>query len=201
MRSADLGRAGAPRFAYHRRMGYRDELEAANARVEQLQDEIRALHDERERGKKFDRSAEPLSPVPGVRNKLLDSRERARAAEARIAELEAQVARLEGAGNADAAALREDLARAEARARRLEEDLARERRLAAPRSTMPTVVERNRGFAPEGEGKPAGVLCPLCMAVGDRVEMRARPHRFADAEMPSAFCPRCRYAHAFPGGA
>lgn len=172
-------------------MAYRDELEAARARVELLEEELddaRAAAATPERA----RSGETLPAVPGLRNRLLDVREKLRAAEARIAELEATRPRV-GPDPARA------LAAADARITELEAERQSERERAAALASLPSLLEHNRRSPLAGKGDPAGVLCPMCLLIGDRVEM----WRGAGAGLGAldnvdavAVCPRCRLVHA-----
>ena len=78
--------------------------------------------------------------------------------------------------------------------------------LRSTRSELPSLTDHNRTSAPSASavsGEVAGVLCPMCLVVGDTVEMRSggmyqlavwKGAAFSRANSSqSVHCPRCRY--------
>src|SRR5262245_58956074 len=147
-------------------MSYRDELQAARARIEQLEQQIATMHEEAEHAarRRELEANKTLPAVPALRDRVRNLRE----AEARVAEMEAQLAervRAVEAGPGELERLRGELEQATARIAELE-------RLASAERAMVSITEHNRRLAPSDSGTPASVLCPMCLALGDRVEMR-----------------------------
>jgi hypothetical protein len=78
-------------------------------------------------------------------------------------------------------------------------ELAGKIRLPAAPAQLPSLFDHNRGFAPITTGEPSGVICPLCLAAGERVEMRRQigasiATGIQDAgafDFTNVCCPRC----------
>lgn len=159
-------------------MAYRDEIEAARARIAALEEELEAARAEavKDEKRRESSSKEAVPVVPTMRERLA----KLRAAEQRIVELERKQEDL-----------RRGLAESEARAAGLEE------KLAASSSELRSITDHNRRLAPTLTGAPAGVLCPMCLLAGDRVEMLLRSgFPLVREEMgETCACPRCLLLH------
>lgn len=166
-------------------MAYRDDLEAALARVAALEAELRA-------GGGSDAEAAAVAEL---------RRDNA----ALRAELERAATRI-----ADQAAAFDELTKLRAERDRLVERVrvlqtARDAAAHAPPpvpapprpAKRPTVWEHNRALPPIGRGEPAGVWCPVCRAAGVEVELVKKLGRFVghggDADYDSVACPRCLF--------
>ena len=166
-------------------MGYRDELEATRARIVQLEQELEALRHLLEKREVMQRN-EPVAVVPTIRERLV----RLRAAERRIAELES-------GANAELEALKATMTHQKEELDRKLVDA--ERRIATLERGMPTITVHNRGQTTDVFGTLAGVMCPMCWLLGERVEMVFSPElHLAEPQwggMKTATCPRCLLLH------
>jgi hypothetical protein len=152
-------------------VAYRDDLAAAIARIESLEEQLAR---------------------EGSANQHLA------ALRGRTTQLESELARLEGE--------REDRSALRARNAQLEDEVARmtceikdlSERLYG-RSTRPdlmrmrSLVDHNRQCSPRLSGPGSGVVCPSCLATGERVEMvRASVALVPDtSELEAVLCPAC----------
>lgn len=119
------------------------------------------------------------------------------AALARIAALEAELARLGGAPDQEVAALRAEHARLTAEAAELRSKLAAiEHGLASGRPDMPTVYDHNRARPPlrSDSARALGVLCPVCVQYGDSIEMCEGAGFHVGDVLAPALCPRCGFS-------
>jgi predicted nuclease with TOPRIM domain len=152
-------------------VAYRDDLAAAIARIQTLE--------------------EQLAREGSANEHLAELR-------ARTAQLESELARLEGERE-DRSALRARNARLEdevARMKREIEDLS-ERLYGRPSRPdlmrMRSLADHNRQCSPRLSGLGSGVVCPSCLATGERVEM-VRPSVALvpdTSELKLVLCPAC----------
>jgi DNA repair exonuclease SbcCD ATPase subunit len=183
-------------------MGYRDELQAAQARARQLEQELERAREELERAQRpKPEKGEPKHPVPAVRDRIRQYGEKLAAAEERIAGLAEELAGAEArSASAVASAVARRAEEHEREVGRLRAALAEaERRLGGPIEKAHTIVEHNRKFGPIEDGTKTDVICPLCSLAGEKVHMvRARGWRLPMDDPPgrvTAVCPRCRHLH------
>jgi hypothetical protein len=166
--------------------GYRDDLQAAQARLAQLEAELEALREgkasaTRPGGQRLESG--PQSPVPGVRAVVSDLRALVSDYKQKLAAAERRVAELELALEDGRKELGRERADREAERRAGERMWAME---VGRREDMLTVTEHNRRKPADERGVLSGVLCPLCYLSGHRTEMRIVAE--------GASCPRCRFA-------
>lgn len=125
---------------------YRDDLEAAHARIRALEAQVGGAAQGESLGPLFER----LAAVEARATEVAE-------AAPRVADLEQQIAALQ----AKLAKLAEEHAALLATVR------------AQPPGEAPTLVEHNRRFPPVDEGVACGVTCPMCLLItGTRVEMQ-----------------------------
>ncbi|MCC6527034.1 MAG: hypothetical protein IT373_30585 [Polyangiaceae bacterium] len=204
-------------------MGYRDDLEAAQLRIRDLEAALADARAPKTLMAKPERSGgKGEVAVPAVRRRLEEYEEKLAAAETALGLAEQRIADLEASPRPDprvtaleaevaalevtAARLRAEVAKIDAAAARLQTEVAAHRAAERP----PTLLEVNRaaaarGAAPELAGP---VLCPLCLLAGERSVMvvagAPRLAVFDAGELrpwPTASCPRCGLLHPFVGAA
>jgi len=152
-------------------MAYRDDLAAAIARIQSLEDQLA-------RAGSADQDLAELR----VRNAQLEGEiARGEREHEAVAKVRARNAQLEE----EVARLRRELEDLSERhyGRRTRPDLAR----------MRSLLEHNRHCSPRLAGPGSGVVCPSCLATGERVEMvHASVAVFSDtSELKQVLCPAC----------
>ncbi len=172
-------------------MAYRDDLEAALARIDALERELSEARDAAA-GRASEALGEARRTIADLEAKLAD----ATAAAERAAERHDRTRKLREERDhlrAERDQLAEKL-RAADESRRRKPDRPRAEDY-APRP----LFEHNRSRAPIDGGAGAGVLCPECLGAGLRVEMR-RDLGFAvltaqerDLHLTNVACPRCLF--------
>lgn len=146
-------------------MGYREDLEAAMARVAALESELKRA-----------RGGEAQERLRQATAELDSARQRAQALEAELSAARRKLEALE----------RER--RKELRERARGDKPSGNEQVRGLRS----LFDHNRGQAPLS-GKGAGVLCPRCLAAGERVELKQGKltMRMAQEHAKQVWCPRC----------
>jgi hypothetical protein len=148
-------------------MGYREDLEAAMARVAALESELRRAQD----GAAAEAAEEQLRQASAERD---SARKRASELEKALTRAQRRLEKLE-----------------QERRKELREQ-AREEKPPVSIKGMPSLFDHNRSQAPLS-GQGAGVLCPRCLAAGERVEMKVGKLgiRMAQEHVQQVWCPRC----------
>ena len=178
-------------------MGYREEVKAARARVNNLEAEVAKLT------KKLERKKRASKPATHSKSSLTLTRELAKlkkTSSTRIAELETKLADQPSVARKaieNVKRLRTQAKTLTKRGRELEGLLEAAQRQAAHGKPMPSLIEHNVSAPPLRivGARPSALLCPSCLASGVNVELAYQALSPLVVEgIEQVVCPRCLYA-------